>query len=195
MSIRCLFKNGIPPVPPPYLSERNSTRLYLSRCSSFPSIAALFGLPSEMDIRIPAIIYGIVQVSTFYGLRISELLLAQQSDVMLFDMLHIHGLKGSRDCQIYIPGISSLMQEARKIYLCGCLWHIRYHDIWRALRRAGFYAVVRHHQNLVVTHYGRYRMASITSHLYGVNPTSDVLRHRSKSSVSYYINQGVNSNG
>jgi hypothetical protein len=176
----------------PYFSVWNNTQVYLPRCASFPSISSLFNMPEEMDSRIPARIYGIVQLSTFYGLRISELLYATQRDVLPFDKLHIHGLKGSRDCQIFIPGICDLMQAARKAFACSCLWHLSYLSIWRSLRKAGFYLVVKNHQNLVVTHYGRYRMADDTNKNFGVSSTSDVLRHRSKSAVFYYISQGVN---
>jgi hypothetical protein len=192
MSLHLSCKNGNSSVLSPYYSVCNSPQVYLHRCNSLPTISQLFSLPYEMDIRIPRLFYGIVQVSTFYGLRISELLRAQQSDVLPFDVLHVHGAKGSRDCQVYIPGVCSLMQESRKAFTCGCLWHYSYLNIWRAMRTAGFYHALKNHQNMVVTHYGRYRIANATATIHGLSSTSDVLRHRSKTSVMYYINQGVN---
>jgi hypothetical protein len=113
------------------------------------------------------------------------------SDHVHPDRLLLHGKKKSNSYIIYLPDLSRFISD------CGCsdmdrlVFPFTYSYCWRWASRIGVGKRLNGHTNKSVLHLSRFIFSDKCSGRESSDVIGECLRHRSRSSVSFYLNKGV----
>lgn len=154
------------------------------------AIGALPGTVARISPKCAAALYVIIA----NGMRAAEYLSAVVGNIVAVDRLLITPSKKSRSYIVTLPGLSQQALEASVkdpgIGVAG----VYYMQLYRACCKCGIGQVLEAHKNLARTHAGRYNLTLSVLH-HGAKVVTDVLRHRSVRSSSYYIDAIGGSHG
>jgi integrase len=173
--------------PSPLLATVNSPLESYHSQYSFPSLEGSLGVPPGTVLSLSPVHRTIMSICFAYGARISEVLNLRVSDRIGADVVLVRGAKGSRSYCIYLPGLDRWLTSLHCKDLPEHIFHVKYHSLWSALTRSGVGRFCVHKKNSRVTHTARYKMATNVFNRLGSIGVTDVLKHRSPRSSSYYL--------
>lgn len=134
---------------------------------------------SELDMAV-------IELLMFYGLRISECLRIQPTDIKSNGYIRIKGVKGSKDRLVFPYNNAQYWLTTLK-YQCpiGNVYSRFY--FYRLFKRLGLYELFSGHKNKSVTHYFRQKlMRSLESENVERTTRSDFIGHKNKKSIEHY---------
>jgi hypothetical protein len=129
----------------------------------------------------------VVQISLLYFCRVSEVLSLTTKSVVNPDRALCVGAKRSHSYIIYLPGLSKQVSNVKNQGAPVLLFPVSYIKCYRSCIRAGLRLDLPGAANKKVTHAGRYLVKELASAGFTDRQLSDVLHHRSSSSLSYYL--------
>ena len=144
---------------------------------------------SDPVSRLTGQVGAIALLQRSSGARIGEILQAHGIDIVLPDLLIIHGSKKSRDRSIRVPELTQ--QFILPAGFPGCLlFSVSYSQVYRAYLNAGIVCLYPKNRNRSVTH--NYRVQFI-KRVHGkskrLTTTAEIVGHKSISSTQSYINK------
>ena len=137
----------------------------------------------------------VCKVCLLYFCRISEVLSLRVSDILNPDRVVCSGSKRGSGYVMYLPGLSAQVHQAPNNSSDSPLFPISYLKCYRSFKRAGIRLVRQGYKNDAVCHTGRYQVNKVSPEVIDTNKLGDLLHHKSKSSISYYLNERGISNG
>lgn len=173
---------------PSPLHRARNTALYCYRPPyALPPISDLLDSPSIHDNLIQPNRRSCLQICFLYFCRITEVLTILSSDIIHPDRAVCHGAKGSNSYVIFLPGLSASVAAFNQSDTPFRLFPFTYIQLYRDCVRAGIQFSVSGSVNNRRLHSARYVFAQI-----GVDKMSDAtlsqcLRHRSLTSLQYYL--------
>jgi len=135
------------------------------------------------------------QILFLYNLRADELLSATVADILPGDRLVIHGAKGSNSSVIFLPGLALSFPTDSTSDPLEKIFPFSYNKLWGWGRKLGLSFGRTNGHNNIVTHISRYLTARAVCNKSGSSVAGEVLRHRSRKSVSHYLSKGGKSDG
>lgn len=165
---------------------RNTTSYCYQGHSSLPTIQLLLNNCAIQEGMLPPAIRAILQVCFLYNCRISELLSCYSNHVIHPDRLLCLGKKRSGSYIIFLPGLSHSMMGENKKSIPYQLFPITYKKLWTWCVRVHIIQKKRSGLNNNVTHVSRFKIAEEIINKFSEPVASDILRHRSLNSISYY---------
>jgi integrase len=174
---------------------RNYTSFSSIRRDLEDSVRSMYRVSSVKLHYLPTMVLFILWVSGIHSMRISELLELTVDDDLEQGRFIIKGRKRSRSYTVYIPELIPIVKELkttandRRVFRCDYKW------IWEWCRRCGVGFTPEGHVNCARTHAHRYQTAERVSSRAGNTAAGDVLHHRSRSSVDYYLPKKRGSHG
>jgi integrase len=124
-----------------------------------------------------------------YGIRISELLQSETSDIVNYCDLIIRGNKGSASRFLHLPELSDFF--AWRLSLPpGKIFYTRYITFYRYCLAHGYFEQHKGKVNRSVTHSFRYKYIRSLSDVAGdIKTVADCVGHRSKKTSQEYLNK------
>lgn len=161
----------------------NSSSTHLMRVHT----ATLLNSPLSAIQRLPVGIAGLLNCAAIHCCRISEILELTPAQYIGENRFVVRALKGSRNYIVVLPIIilNPAWQSHPKRFTP--FIEYSYAQVWRYCRRAGVGFVPAGHRNVAVTHAHRYRTASAVQQVFDDSAAGDVLHHRSRRSIQYYL--------
>ena len=183
------FSYGTLSAPSPLNRARNNTLFYYRPDDYFPSVRSLFYDMSIAESSMHPVCRAVCRVAAVYFCRISELLRLCISDVLEPDRAICTGSKRGSDYVIFLPGLSKqiLLSEVSDPTLP--LFPVSYSQCYRSYVRAGISLFRDGFKNAARCHASRYQVSKLHSEGKELNTLSDLLHHKSKSSILYYLNR------
>lgn len=127
------------------------------------------------------------------GARYSEIERLQWGDVVNDEYLIMEGAKGGRARLLYCPDLIEVLKVLCAGRCSGQLVPIRYGQYKRFLSQKGLCGYVKFGRKRAYTHAIRYQLANTLVQKLGRDRrvAGDILGHRSKKSINYYIIGGM----
>jgi len=164
----------------------NTTLYYLPDRNFFASVPVLLGNPTIPENILPEYVKIFFRVALTYCVRVSELLNLRTCDILPGNRVLVQGLKGSASYIIVLPGIEKFHNYCIAKGQVRYIFPISYMVLYRWAKRIGMGLDVGNRKNQAVTHISRYLMSRALTGRYSDKTASDVLRHRSLKSLSFY---------
>lgn len=177
--------SGTSPLP----QARNTTLYYYTLPDYFPTVKDLTNNESISELSMHPIARTVCRLGLLYLCRVSELLLLTVAQVYNPDRVICHGAKRSRSYMIYLPGLSASLEANNITDPAQPLFPISYIKCYRSYLKAGIRFVKKGATNSARTHVGRYAVQELEAGGTEVSVLSDLLHHKSKSSILYYLNK------
>ena len=171
----------------PFDRARNTTLYYYNPGNHLPTVKELLNDDSIDDSQFHPIARAVLQVCCCYFCRVSEVLSLQVQNVFEPDRVICPGSKRGGAYVIVLPGLSSQIRNAEITDQSVSLFPISYTKCYRSFIRAGIRYSRPGRKNLGRSHSGRYQVNRLFQKGEKISVLSDLLRHRSKSSILYYI--------
>lgn len=121
------------------------------------------------------------------GYRISEVLSVKWSDVISEDRVIVKGKKRGTASIAIVPGVSVLLQSIPPSKRSSLVFSCDYGQVYRRMLQLGFAAQPEGHVNRTVTHTPRHLLAQQVAASGGLVAASNILHHKSLSSISHYV--------
>lgn len=169
------------------LKARNSTLFYYRPPSNFPSVKDIFGDESISDINMHPICRSVCQVSSLFLCRILEVLSLRISDIFEPDRVVCRGSKRGAAYLIYLPGLCKQVSSCLITDASLPLFPVSYSQCYRSFIRAGIRLDRPGYKNVMRCHSGRYLISNLFKAGSEDGVLSDLLHHKSKSSLSFYL--------
>jgi integrase len=144
------------------------------------------GIPARNIFPPPALELAI-RIIFLFNLRASELLSVTVSDIFPGDRILIQGAKGSNSAFIFLPGVGVCFPEETGSDGLERLFPWSYQKVWGWVNKMGLAWHRDGRKNNTVTHSSRYITAEEVYNKKGSDIAGEILRHRSRKSVSHYI--------
>jgi integrase len=129
----------------------------------------------------------VVQISLLFFCRVSEVLSLTTKNIIEPDRVLCVGAKRGHSYIIFLPGLSKQVSNIENQGAPVLLFPVSYIKCYRSCIRAGLRLDLPGAANKKVTHAGRYLVKELASAGFTDRQLSDVLHHRSSSSLSYYL--------
>jgi len=167
----------------------NTTLFYYSPPDYFPTISEVFNDKSINVLQMHPVARAVASVCAVYLCRVAEVLSLSINNVVYPDRCLCPGSKRGYSYIIYLPGLSSQISRAGISDQSCLLFPISYIKCYRSFLRAGIRAVRSGFVNSARCHAPRYQVNNFVGH--GIPPENlgDLLHHKSKSSILYYLNE------
>jgi len=172
--------------PSSLLPARNTTLYYYQTPTVVPSIKSILGDQSIAEELLSPLCRSTIQVCFLFNCRIQEVLNARICDIVHPDRVVFHGLKRSSSYIVYLPGLSDQVSQWPDAVAETVIFPITYLKLYRAACRAGISHFIKGGANRRRLHSSRYLLAKKLVNQVDDKDMSDILRHRSASSLSYY---------
>lgn len=169
------------------LQACNTTSYYYRANNSLPSLARILNRRDLHDGLLSPICRTTIQVCLLYYCRIQELLNATVADVIEPDRVLIRGLKKSLDYIIFLPGLSHQIEQWKNKKNFTKLFPVTYMKLYRSILVANLGSQKIKKKNTKRLHQARYDLVADLIGRTGETNISAILRHRSRSSLQYYI--------
>ena len=176
-----------PSVLTPYFSACNTPAFCYVPNMDFPSLVALLGISQAANDAIHPVCRCALRVAISSGARIGEVLRLVVGDILVIDKVWCGAEKGGVSFMIHLPGLSAQVAQWNGAGSGTRLFPCSYHACWSACVKAGIAYRLPERQNVGRTHIGRYILAEKLVNKIGINAVTEGLKHRSKSTASYYI--------
>lgn len=174
-------------VPSPLPSARNSTVFYYKLPSLFPNVRRVFNDPSINELAMHPICRAVCQVAGLFLCRVSEILSLTLGDIFQPDRVVCRGSKRGAAYIIYLPCLSQQVLESKVKDVHVPIFPVSYSQCYRSFVRAGIRLNREGYKNSMRCHAGRYAINKLYSEGSSLNVLSDLLRHKSKGSILYYL--------
>jgi len=171
----------------PLPSARNCPVLNYALYERFPSLSCLLRVSYIPELRVSPSVRCVLRVAILYACRIRELLLSTLSAVIHPDRLLLHGSKGSSSYFVYLPGLSSLVDESGNTNENTLIFSASYSACYRACVSLGIGICPTGHIRLARTHSGRHLLAIEVDKIESASVAGECLRHKSNKSIFHYI--------
>lgn len=174
-------------------STRNSTKYCYKPPADYPTIKDILDSKVIKEEYLSSVARAALQVSFLNASRISEILSLRVLDVIGYDIVLVRGAKRSASYTIFLPGLTNQLILMEVTDVETKLFPIKYKQLWREAKRANISHRRPNRGNSVVTHWARYhsvQKAKIRG--FSSRDQSDLLRHRSGASLSYYLSEESN---
>jgi len=145
--------------------------------------------------KLPRRVLLLLSIAAKYAARISEILNVRPEDCCGRDRFYVRGLKRSASYIVEIPVVTSCGTAADFAPGGGNLWLLDYKPVYNWCHRVGIGFTPEGHRNVARTHAHRYYTAQKIASEINAAAASDVLHHRSRQSVQYYLNPGRYTHG
>lgn len=182
-------------IPAPLHVAGNTTLYCYVPSADFPTISKLQGGRKIHDDLLSPSLRGVLQVCFLYFCRIRELLNLTVGDIVPPDRVICKGLKRSNSYVIFLPGLSSQVSALSDHSNSLRLFPFSYSQCYRGCVRAGIRLSIDGSKNLRRLHSSRYIFSVSATKLASDQCVSQLLRHKSLSSLSHYIQPSEASNG
>jgi hypothetical protein len=120
-------------------------------------------------------------------MRSAELLKCTVRNLIGIDRVFIYGAKSSSNYIIVAPGIDSQFQRGQVLDDDELLFPFSYIQLYRACLKVGIGEKFKENENYSRLHMSRHLLAETVNSLAGRQAAGDILHHKSKRSVSYYL--------
>lgn len=181
--------SGTPSAMAPLMKARNSTLYYYQVPAEFPTVKCLTGNQDINELVMHPIARTVCRIALVFLCRISELLSLTVADVFPPDRVISPGSKRGQAYMMYFPALSTQLQSNSITDKSTPLFPITYHKCYLSYVKAG----VRYHKpgakNSARCHSGRYAVRDLVPKFDDMSILSDLLHHKSSSSLLYYINK------
>jgi integrase len=178
---------GILSAPSPLQHARKSTLYFLAIGNALPAVSSLVKCNDNSEHCLFPGVRVAIQLIILNHMRVGELTQVKKCDEIRPSMFFIKGIKRSHSYSIHIPIDSRNRAILDSMPFSQLLFPFTYQYIYRSMLSAGMSYRVRSRVNRVVTHIGRFDLAD-KLHLMNLRSSvSSLLRHKSKSSASYYL--------
>lgn len=174
-------------VPPPLHHVRNTTLFYYEINSILPTVQNLFPGSCARESNCCRAMLTCLKICAIYNMRITELLSVTSANVLPGCRVLCQGLKKSHSYIIFLPRLNTFMSDQNFIKKHYKLFPYTYMQCYRSSKSVGIQFSQNGNLNSSVTHSSRYSVASIVSENFGEITASNVLRHKSKSTINYYL--------
>lgn len=174
-------------IPSPLLAARNTTLYYNSISTGLPTVSSIVGSEENSEMCLNPGVRLVIQLILMNHMRISELLELCPGDEIKPSMFLVRAKKKGYNYSIHIP------IDERNRYILGrmhpsqCLFPFSYSFVWRGMVKAGMSLRVTTRVNRVVTHRGRFDLATKLNQLNEKENITPLLHHRSAKSKQYYL--------
>ena len=172
----------------PLIKACNTTLFYYRPPVNFPSVQGIFNNGEINANAMHPICRSVCQVCALYLCRIGEVLSLTLFDVISADRVICRGSKRGSAFIIYLPGLSQQVLESKVKDVSVSLFPVSYSQCYRSFLRAGIRFPREGRKNSMRCHAGRYAVRSLYSEGTEIGVLSDLLHHKSKSSILYYLN-------
>jgi len=171
----------------PVLSARYSPRVYVMPVdhASIISFCAHCS-PARLKWLSPACSSALALIF-LYGMRSAELLRCTVRCLTGLDRVFIAGAKSSSSYIIVAPGIDKQFPEVAGFSDDELLFPFSYIQLYRACLKVGVGEKFKENENYSRVHMARHVIAESVNSLAGRQAAGDILHHKSKRSVSYYL--------
>jgi len=173
-------------VPSSLFSARNTTLFYYTVPENFPTVNQVLGSNVGSNERLHTPLMSLLQVCFLYYCRISELLSLTVSHVVYPDRAVCIGVKNSCSYLIYLPGISSQLDNTEGLKPCTKLFPFTYMQCYRGAKKIGIFLSIPNKKNKKLLHSSRYIFSNGIKKEFGVDVIKDLMRHREVTSQLYY---------
>jgi len=182
-------------VPSPLKQARNTTLYYYRLPLYMPTISKLMRSPDVKETMLSPICRSALTVCILYMSRINEILSLKMKDVLPPDRVLCNGSKGSLSYMIYLPELSTQLDNSGLTDMESLLFPISYIKLYRACVKCGVLLNSGNGRNVPKMHAHRYIFAREVSKRVGSSDLRDFLHHRLESSQLYYLNHKEVLNG
>lgn len=174
-------------VPCPLHQARNTTLYYYRDNNILPSISSILNNETINENQLSRLSRVTLQVCYLYNCRIQEVLNATINDIIHPDRVVLHGVKRGGSYIIYLPGLSDQVHALVQVTQIQKIFPVTYIKLYRDALRAGIRFSYKNKKNSNVLHSGRFEICKKIGTDLAHNEISDIMHHKSKSSVSYYL--------
>ena len=169
------------------LKARNNTMFYYRLPAGFPSVKVALDDSSINENAMHPVCRAVLQIAVLYLCRISEILALRVDSVFHPDRAVSLGSKRGAAYVLYLPGLSQQILKSKVKDESVPLFPVSYSQCYRSCVRAGIRFTRAGYKNSMRCHAGRYAVNKLYSEGSEVNVLSDLLHHKSKNSVLYYL--------
>lgn len=181
------IKKSLKSKPAPFPLAPKSPQEYLETitkvCPQWGAVLATRAIKASRTLR--ALWAAAVAVGN--GCRISEVLGIRCSDLMPNGCAVIVGSKGSNARTIFTGLCMEQVIRVQSACTHWLLFGVSYREVWQAVVANRLAVQEPGHEHRSVTHTGRYDLAQKVAAEHGAEVAGQVLGHKSKNSVNYYI--------
>lgn len=178
--------NVMEQVAPQYQVQQDFTPYYVQLNTALGMPPRLAGLRQKIERELSLHSQIILKLLFFYGSRITELLSIRWRDCVSESVFLVHGLKRSSSYSIFLPNfVPKAEQNQRKPDLL-IFTGANYKKIYNFMKDNGLYVELPGRRTKKVTHSPRVTMANSAIAISGDSVASDLLHHKSKSTINYY---------
>lgn len=175
--------------PSPLPKAGNSTLYCYRPPENFPSVRYLLNDNNISEALMHPVARTVCQVCLLYFCRISEVLSLTFGDIIHPDRAVCTGAKRGRSYAIYLPGLSQQVLTSSLSDISIPLFPISYLQCYRSYLKSGIRLNIKGSKNVRRCHLGRYKVADLFDQGLEVSILGDLLHHKSKSSILYYLNR------
>ena len=173
----------------------NNTPYYAALNSILPSLEALSGRRVGSHMLDQCEINTIARILCLYNMRASEALSINIKNHIGAGRVVVKGLKGSGDYIVWIPYLHDIIDSHKLNGQDIAITNSTYRQLYDYLKQKGFDQNVGNKNTKACTHSSRYSTAGLVSQFVGRDSVTDILRHRSKRTKSYYLKEKGCQNG
>lgn len=173
--------------PSPLDRVRNTTLYCYRPDPQFPPVKILLNDISINESLMHPIARLVCQLCCLYFCRINEVLSLTIANIIHPDRVLCPGSKRGSAYILYLPGLSDQVSLLNFPESSLPLFPISYIKCYRNFIRAGIVSRKEGRKNFIRCHVGRYKVAELRQKGFELSALSDVLHHKSKSSLSYYL--------
>ena len=142
---------------------------------------------SVSNHNLPAYVKSIIELQFLFGLRISEALQIDHSQVMFNGAINIRGLKGSNDRFVYPVKYRDFWLQVKRSNSSPGQYYNRFY-FYRLYKKIGISGLLSFNKNHSVTHYMRYMyVLQLLKETDNVESIKNLLGHKSIKSTMHYI--------
>lgn len=138
---------------------------------------------------------SIVATQAISSSRISEILALTTFSILSYDTVLVKGSKRSASYTIYLPDLSRQVSEENDKKTEKKIFELTYKQVYTELKKAGCRYQDGRSRNCSCTHHCRYVQAKRVNEMSNEAAAGDLLHHRSKTSILYYLKQKEVPNG
>ena len=181
--------SGILSATSPLVQARNTTLYYYRIPDILPTVKDLLSNKEILESAMHPIARAVCIVSLLNFSRVNEILSLTVADILTPDRAICQGSKRGRAYLILLPGISQQLLDNCIVDPSTLLFPITYLKCYRSYVRAGIRLDRGVSSNKARCHIGRYSVKDLNTGGVPESVLSDLLHHKSASSLIYYLNK------
>lgn len=173
-------------VPSPLQAACNTPLYYYRPPNNFPWLHELCQVNPGLEKLCNQRCVAALRIIFTYCMRANEYLSLTTEDILPGDRVVVHGSKGSASFLIYLPDICDAVTNTEFNPPFRSLSGCTYIELYRTCCKLDIGQLLRHPENKARTHLSRHQLIDQMSGKVPDSELSDLLRHKSPDSISYY---------